>query len=337
MKKNLIRVLICVLIVCIAVIPVFTAYAEMIYEYYGFQYTLINNYSVSIYGWIGESTDPVIPNSIYERDVVDIGNRAFLGSDITSINLSRAKNLGRIGMFAFKDCENLGGNLTIPENITTIEVAAFQNCDSLEMVYFRAATGTVPSQCFYDCASLSNVFLNQSIEKISGFAFANCPNLTYLEIPASVTSIADTAFQNDDITLGVYFNSVAHQYAENKGIDYVILDPENMPTEPPTEPVTEPEPTDAPTEPAPTDAPTEPVTEPTGYYLGDVNGDDVVNVIDATIIQRYLALLPYPDYCIMNHGDVDGDGITTIIDVTYIRRYVAQFDVEYPIGEWVEP
>ncbi len=72
------------------------------------------------------------------------------------------------------------------------------------------------------------------------------------------------------------------------------------------------------------------------YLLGDANGDDEVDLIDATLIQRVNAGLAVPyDYQYLMQADVDGDGELTIIDVVYIQRWYLEMNVKYPIGEWV--
>ena len=184
----------------------------------------------------------------------------------------------------------------------------------------------VPNQCCYQCQTLSSVTLGENIKSIGDYAFAECPSLSYVEIPATVESISPVAFDTDTVTLGVYYNSSAYNWAVDAGVDYLVLDPENMPTEPATEPATEPE-----TVPA-----TEPATELLGYILGDVDNNGAVESIDATWIQRYSVQmeLPIPEEN-MVQGDVDGDGETNIYDVTFIQRYVVDLPTPYPIGEFI--
>ena len=70
--------------------------------------------------------------------------------------------------------------------------------------------------------------------------------------------------------------------------------------------------------------------------LGDADGDGEITILDATLIQRYLA-----DYTVKDPervatlGNVSGGGIS-IIDATLIQRYLAGFTVPYPIGEPVQ-
>lgn len=336
--KKIMKRIISAVVCCILVFSLITtAFAATIYYYFGFSYTYLNNDMVSLYG-VDAGTDYLfIPDTLNNRKLVDVRNNAFLNNtEITNLDLAGATNLERIGSFAFANCSNLSGGFTIPENVVLIETAAFENCTGLENVTINAAVRKIPNQCFNGCSSLSSVTLNDTVTEIGYYAFSNCPNLTYIEIPTSVTSIAKSSFQNDtDITLGVYRNSFALEYAESNGINYIILDPE--PTEPPTEPEPTVPPTEAPTEPvteAPTTEPTQMPTELSGYYLGDVNGDGTVDVIDATLLQRHLAYITIPSEYDIMHGDVDSNGIVSIIDVTFIGRYVAKAGVIYPVGEW---
>ena len=328
-------IVLCMMLFCTAVIHPF---AETIYYFFGYEYTFINNEKVSLYGVEDGMTQLYVPATLNDRAVADIRNRAFMGNtEITSVDFSTALNLERIGSFAFNNCENLSGEIYLPPNISIIETAAFQNCTSITSVVYDASVPTVPNQCFNGCTSLSSVTLNENVTGIGHYAFTSCPNLSYLEIPRSVTEISDYAFMNDsNLTLGVYYDTAAYHYAIDKGMSYVVLDPENIPVVP-TEPVTEP--TEAPTEPVTeTPEPTQPVTEqPTEalkLLLGDADGDGMVDVTDATVIQRVLNYIDVSSYN-ENAADADRSGEVEIIDATYIMRYAALLNVAYPIGEWI--
>ena len=81
--------------------------------------------------------------------------------------------------------------------------------------------------------------------------------------------------------------------------------------------------------------PTEPPTDPPVPYgektIGDLDNDGEVNIVDVTIIQRYLlgmcnidGTMPYNPYALpdMDIADVDGDDDITIVDATVIQRYL---------------
>ncbi len=316
---------------------VVSAFADTIYDYYDLEYTIIDNSSVSIYGCSEDATDISVPAVINGRSVISIGNRAFLDNTvITSVDLSDAENLEVIGMFAFKGCSALNGNLVIPSFVQRIDTAAFQECSSLSSAVINASITEIPSQMFYKCDSLSSVTIPETVTSIGSYAFADCPNLTYIEIPASVESIAYSAFQHDDIKLGVYTDSAAHQYAVDRGITFDLLDAPVEPTDPPTEPETE-APTDPPTEPE-TEAPTDPPTEPVvvTFLLGDADGDNEVTILDATKIQRVLASLETDDDgMVALRGSVDGETPLNILHATKIQRFIADFTVAEPINTYV--
>ena len=74
------------------------------------------------------------------------------------------------------------------------------------------------------------------------------------------------------------------------------------------------------------------VVDPDAPILGDVDGDGVVTIIDATLIQRVLADFkedPFNELA----ADVDGDGNMTVVDATYIQRYLAGLDCPKAIGQ----
>ena len=59
------------------------------------------------------------------------------------------------------------------------------------------------------------------------------------------------------------------------------------------------------------------------YERGDVNKDGVIDIKDATYLQKYLA--EYAGYDVtLALGDVDGSGKITVSDVSAIQRIVAQ-------------
>lgn len=62
---------------------------------------------------------------------------------------------------------------------------------------------------------------------------------------------------------------------------------------------------------------------PDGVIWGDVNGDGVVDISDATMIQMYSASLTTLSEAQIHCGDVNGDGLVDITDATYIQMYAA--------------
>ena len=277
---------------------------------------------------------PLMLNDSYVRE---IASWSFNGrDDFSSVDFTQADYLNAINSSAFKDCSAMTGSLNIPPQVSTIGIGAFQGCTSLEILYYNA-TAIIPNQCFYNGSSLREVTIAYGVTSIGKLAFANCYNLEYVRIPETVTFIDSTAFNNcSNLVIYCYYQSYAQQYAEEKGIDYVLIDPP-APTEPTVAPIEEPtnNPTEAPTD-EPTEAPTEESTkaptETLSFILGDADGDGEVTVLDATVIQRVLVYLSSDDDgMIALRGSVDGDELN-ITHATKIQRFLAEIEVPDPIG-----
>ena len=66
--------------------------------------------------------------------------------------------------------------------------------------------------------------------------------------------------------------------------------------------------------------------------LGDVDGDETIEISDVTWIQRFIAKIEMPFTPINMTADVDGDGEITLMDATAIQRYLANLKIECSIG-----
>lgn len=89
------------------------------------------------------------------------------------------------------------------------------------------------------------------------------------------------------------------------------------------------EPTEEPTE-APTEAPTEDFD---GYFLGDADNNAAVESIDAVYVMRYDAMIDIGSVEeTIWQADVDDTGDIDIVDATLIQRYLADMTVKFPIG-----
>ena len=67
--------------------------------------------------------------------------------------------------------------------------------------------------------------------------------------------------------------------------------------------------------------------------LGDATEDGIINIMDATAVQKYLANLSELSETGLKLADVDGNGIVNIIDATAIQKYLAGLETGYAIGE----
>lgn len=282
--------------ITLALSAIASASAETIYEYYGFSYTIVDNYSISLVGWDNRADSFSLPGEINGRSFVSVGNYALeRNTQIKAVDFTYAKKLNRIGINAFLGCTGLDTEIVIPESVKTINDCAFQECTSLPKVTINADITNIPNQCFYKCSSLAEVSLPDTVESIEPWAFAYCTNLERIDIPKKVTAIAKSSFYNcASLTLGVWYESYGYNYAVENNIPHTLLD---------------------------------------GVKLGDASGDGSVNINDVTMIQRYLAELETLEGIYLHAADANQDGTVDIADATIIQMYLAEYEMEYPIGE----
>ena len=73
------------------------------------------------------------------------------------------------------------------------------------------------------------------------------------------------------------------------------------------------------------------------YLCGDSDGNNRIDICDATIIRYHIANIYVPyDPDVLNNGDTDADGILTVADATVIQMYLANLDISCPVGSLVQ-
>lgn len=271
----------------LVVLSVTGVFADSVFYADGYYYTFINNDKVALTGWDYPSTVLKVPDSLNGRAVAAVAAHSFYeDAQLTGIDFSEAAHLETIGKYAFAKCPSLSEPLTIPESVTTLGDSAFERSGVTD-VTINCSADYIPTQCFNRCESLTSVTINGAAEKIGVYAFANCPSLEYVSIPESVSSIDEYAFYNSpNLTLKVYFNSYAHQFAKDNGFTFDFLDE---------------------------------------YINGDADFNGVVNVNDVTAIQRHVAEFELLNELQVKAADVTGDGELTVADATYLQRYLAEY------------
>ena len=240
--------------------------------------------------------------SIALSDNIDyIGESAFSFTGWSENHSDGPAYFGKILYKYFGQCPD---EVVIEEGTRSISEYAFINRITLKRIKLPNTLTVISKRAFIGCSSLETIDIPDSVTSIEEFAFRDCSSLKIVTIPSSVTSIGNNVFENtaEDLTIYGYKDSVAETYANDNGITFIDIN------NPPTEPTTE-------------------------YILGDANGDGIVTILDATVIQRYLAAYTVrnPD-TVVKCGDIAGDGLD-ILDATLIQRYLAEFTVPYDIGQ----
>ena len=66
--------------------------------------------------------------------------------------------------------------------------------------------------------------------------------------------------------------------------------------------------------------------------LGDANGDNLITVADATLIQKSAVGLDTIADKYIKAADVDGNDDINIKDATLIQKYISGIQIEYNVG-----
>ncbi|MBQ7999969.1 MAG: starch-binding protein [Ruminococcus sp.] len=126
---------------------------------------------------------------------------------------------------------------------------------------------------------------------------------------------------------GFEYNGSPMIYHNDSWDDYVPPVPVTLPTEP-TETTTQTEATEEPTHittPGPVDT----------FILGDIDFNNMVNIKDATLVQKFVAGLIIFDKKAQTAGDVDRDSDLSIKDATLLQKYAAEMLTDTLIGTTV--
>ena len=179
--------------------------------------------AITITGFIGSSTDIIIPAHINRVPVRHIGYEAFCGKEkiksvvipdsvktivdgafngcIRVVSASFSKKLTSIGDYAFYGCISLT-EVDIPASVTAIgswNGCAFENCTALKKVTIGDNTADIATTeigwgAFRNCSALTEVFIGNRVKNIGMDAFYGCYSLAKLTIGTGVQTIESGAF-----------------------------------------------------------------------------------------------------------------------------------------------
>lgn len=121
-----------------------------------------------------------------------IGDQAFLGSGLTSIDIPAG--VTSIGTSTFNGCSSLA-TVKMGDNVTKIGDMAFYNA-GVKNFTWPAALKTIGSYAFYANKFEGELTLPAAVETISTQAFAKNTGVTAFNLPATVKSIGSAAFMD---------------------------------------------------------------------------------------------------------------------------------------------
>lgn len=120
-----------------------------------------------------------------------IGQHAFNGAPITSINLDVCKSLKTIGLEAFKDCSSLAsvGGGTLPDSIEVINKGAFYNCSSWKEDVVCYARLKFDNGDTFRNTRITSLVLPNVYGAIGGYFLSGNSAITNLVLSQDITSI----------------------------------------------------------------------------------------------------------------------------------------------------
>ena len=133
----------------------------------------------------GSITDIVLPEYL-----VEIGEEAFKGSDVTSILMPNT--VKSLGTHAFEDCRKLK-EVTLSSSLTLIPMAAFRGCDALQELQVPASVTKIADLAF-EASGLKEMELPMGVETVGAGAFYNCQQLEKLAFPNSLKKLGVCCF-----------------------------------------------------------------------------------------------------------------------------------------------
>lgn len=155
-------------------------YDDWLYNENGSDFFIWNGW---LYGYKGNSKNPVIPSGVYGID-----DYLFRNSDITGITIP--EGVKYIGYGAFQNCTALK-SVKLPNSLKKIGGEAFGDCAALSSVTFGSGLKSIEYEGFGHCEALKKVVLPEGLEKLDS-AFYGCYNLENITFPNSLSEIDDS-------------------------------------------------------------------------------------------------------------------------------------------------
>ena len=164
-----------------------------------FEYEANEEGGITITRYIGQSKAVVIPETIQNKPVTQIGVYAFVTKNTIRQYPSNAvhslqmpNTITKILDQAFYECDELK-SVTLSKNLNLIAFAAFQECTQLKHITIPAKITQIGDQAFEN-SGLETVTFEEGIEVIGGYGSFACTQLKQLVLPSTVKEIGLSTF-----------------------------------------------------------------------------------------------------------------------------------------------
>lgn len=161
-----------------------------------FKYQIISD-GIKILSYSGLTFDVLkIPETIEDRSVVAIAERAFQGNSMRVVQLPSC--LLELGEGAFQNCINLE-SVTLPPNLSSISDNCFENCTSLREIIFNDGLSTIGKSAFHNVAA-TKITIPKSVRAIYDNAFqVSVPIKALFEVKSKNLYVSESAFSGTAI------------------------------------------------------------------------------------------------------------------------------------------
>lgn len=289
---------------------------------------------IDLFSYFGDNEEVIFPSEISGYPVTSINENFSFKNDqpIKSIVFNGPETIENEAFFYLYDLEKL----TFKENVKTIGMNMFSECPALKEVVLSDSVVEIGSSAFSFCQELEKVEFSDNLKSIGSYAFMSNHKLKGLEFPDSLETIGEYAFNGSGSTCAVFGKNIqeigsttvgftgysgynyadvkipdfkvygyagtdAQHYAEENGFEFIDIN----------------------------DSKPEIVDEGFDYSQlkkGDVDLDSEITIVDATLIQMYLAdmkeLNDLQKYNAITY--MYGENEIDIMCVTQIQRYIAK-------------
>lgn len=190
--------------------------AQQLFNLNGFQYKVIDNRSVAVWGCYNNQDTVIIPDVVtfnnVKYTVVEIDGGAFMWrDDIVSVIIPNT--VTSIGQSAFQCCENLS-SVVMPNSITNIGNWAFTYCHNLTSFTIPDSVTHIGAAIFGSCTNLTTLDYNAkncngfSVGTVHPFSYSN---ISTINIGVDVEKIPENfLYDMDSITTINFSNNITH-------------------------------------------------------------------------------------------------------------------------------
>lgn len=161
----------------------------------------------------------VLPEKFMGKQIVEIGEEAFFGSNLKSVVIPASYK--KIGAKAFFDSRNLS-TVTFKGDSKLVEIgdSAFRENYSLKRITIPKSVELIGDFAFYETTDLTNVVFeeNSKLKEIGSLAFSKANKLKTFTIPKSVNILGDSVFVDSSRLENIYVEENNGHYISVDGV-----------------------------------------------------------------------------------------------------------------------